>query len=412
MVSIPMITTEEELVAAVQNGGTVYCDSRVPIALSDTVPITEPTRVVGGHFTRDTGPAFDVTSSHVEFDGVRIDGGGRDAGYDATQKLIYVHGTKGAPLTDIGVHDCRLDGSRGDNIWLEWVVASTVHHNVITRYLYSGVMVVSGDGLTIDANVIADAALSAGVANVYGIALTDLTNVAADRSRHITVSGNHVSLVDWEGIDTHGGESLTFVGNTVIGCPRGIALVVGNETRVLVPTNCVVSGNTVDATGARRPLLPGIILVGIANKPASGTITGNQIVGYPTPFHTSFWARGETFIGKNSKPLVPWSPITIGADYTANPTYPPQYFVDGDTVHLRGGVIPKAGGVAARDAVGSLPNAAAWPDALSPVAQVKGSNPAAGTGLLAVQPSGEVQMLYGSGTDSYTYFLSGSYRAP
>jgi hypothetical protein len=407
-----MITTEGELIAAVRDGGTVHCPRDLRIPLSQTIHITRPARIVGGHFTRDTGAAFEVTSSHVEFAGVRIDGGGQDAGYDVTQKLIHVRGTKDGRLTDIDVHDCRLDGSRGDNIWLEWCVASTVHDNVITRYLYSGILVISGDGITVNGNVIADAPLSPGVVNTYGIALTDVTNMAEDRCRHITVSGNHVSLVDWEGIDTHGGESLTITGNTVLGCPRGVALVVGNATRVLAPTHCLVTGNTVDAAGARRPLLPGIFLTGIAGTPASATIVGNQIVGYRTPFFTNYWARGETYVGNNSVPFVPWSAITMGADYTADPANPPRYLVDGDTVHLRGGVIPNSGGVGTRVDIGSLATPAAWPDALTYVGYLRGADPNAGSGLLAVTPAGDVQLLHGSGTDSNTYFLSGTYRAP
>jgi hypothetical protein len=407
-----MITTQEELEAALLVGGEIRCDSGTVIALTETMRVGLPCRIVGGHFTRETGAAFEVTSSDVELGGVRIDGGGSGAGYDLTQKLIHVHGTKNAPLTRIDVHDCRLDGSRGDNIWLEWCTASSAHANIISRYLYSGIMVISGDQLTINGNVIEDAPLTSGVANTYGIALSDLTGLAEDRSRNIAVIGNQVSLVDWEGIDTHGGENLTITGNTVLGCPRGIALVTGNETRTIAPTHCLVTGNTVNSAGARRPVLPGIFLGGIAGTLASATIVGNQVIGHPTAIHASFWSRGETYVGNNNVPFVPWSPLAMGADYTADADDPPRYLVDGDTVHLRGGVIPKSGGVGARTAVGSLANAAAWPTELTFVGHTKGSDPDAGEAMIAVDPSGAVRLLYGKGTDSFTYPLAGSYQAP
>jgi DUF3040 family protein/parallel beta helix pectate lyase-like protein len=197
------------------------------------------------------------------------------------------------------VHHCTLGQSRGDNVWLEWCVASTVHNNVISNYLYSGVMVISGIRITVSGNTIADAPLSSGVVNTYGIAVTDLTSQDADRSRHVTV-----------------------VGNTVLGCPRGIALVVGNETRTLAPNKCVVAGNTVNAAGMRQSQLPAVYLSGIANVPASATVVGNQVVGYTTPFFASYWDRGNTFIGQNSEPFVDWSPITIGADFTPNAHLP------------------------------------------------------------------------------------------
>ncbi|MGH3759470.1 right-handed parallel beta-helix repeat-containing protein [Actinophytocola sp.] len=407
-----MITTQDELVAALRVGGEIHCDSGVVIPLTETMRVTVPCRIIGGHFTREAGAAFEVTTSRVEFDGVRIEGGGPDAGYDVTQKLIHVRGSKDDPITGVDVHGCRLEGSRGDNVWLEWCTACTVHDNMISRFLYSGIMVISGNRLTINGNVIADAPLTAGVPNTYGIALTDVTNVAADRSRHITVVGNHVSLIDWEGIDTHGGESLTITGNTVLGCPRGIALITGNATRVLAPTHCLVTGNVIDVAGARRPALPGIFLAGISGTPASATIVGNQIVGYRTPIHTSFWSRGETYIGNNSAPQVPWSPIRMGADYHPDAESAPQYLVDGDTVHLRGGVIPKAGGVSARVEIGSMPDAVTWPTQLTHIGHVKGADPEAGDGTLAVTPEGALQLLYGNGSDTHTYFLTGSYRAP
>lgn len=407
-----MITTQHQLIKALRDGGEVQCDSGVVIPLTETMRVTVPCRITGGHLTRETGAAFEVTTSHVEFDGVRIEGGGQDAGYDGTQKLIHVRGTKDAPITGIDVHDCRLEGSRGDNIWLEWCTASTAHDNLISRFLYSGIMVISGNRLAINGNVITDAPLSDGVPNTYGIALTDLTNVADDRSRHITVVGNHVSLIDWEGIDTHGGESITITGNTVLGCPRGIALITGNRTRVTAPTHCVVAGNTIDVAGARRPALPAIFLAGISGTPASATIVGNQIAGYPTPIHTSFWSRGETYIGNNSAPQVPWSPIAMGADYEPDDEAPPEYLVDGDTVHLRGGVVPKSGGVSERVEIGSLRNAAAWPTQLTFIGYVKGAHPDAGNGTLAVTPEGVLQLHHGNGTDTHTYHLAGSYRAP
>lgn len=406
-----MIDTESELAAALLDGGDIWCDSSVTIPLTTTMHGTKPCRIHDGRFTRDTGPAFEITTSDVEFDRVRITGGGQAAGYDQTQKLIYARGTAATPLAGIRVHDSVFTGSRADNVWLEWCTDTAVRHNTISSYLYSGVMVISGERTDISHNTIVDAPLTDGVVNTYGIAVTDIDNTVAARSRNITITGNHVSLVDWEGIDTHGGDRLTITGNHVTACPRGIALVTGNTTRVTAPTNCLVTGNTIDAMGARRPDLIGVALSGIAGTSASATVTGNQIRGYSSPYWANYWSRGDTFIGGNNTPFLPWTPITLAADYSANTTYRPEYMVDGNTVWLRGGVIPKSGGVSARTDIGVLTNPAAWPTELTFVALSKGSNAAAGTGMIAVYPDGMVRMLYGQGTDSYTYFFSGSYQA-
>jgi parallel beta helix pectate lyase-like protein len=411
-VTVLLVTTRLELEAALVTGGEVYVANDVVIELDTPLYVTAPTRVIGGSFYVFNGPGFVVTSSDVEFRRVSIRGGGIDLPYDPTQKLIHVLGSAAEPLSNVQVIDCRLTDSRGDNIWLEWTRLSTVRDCVIERFLYSGVMVLSGDRVKVNDNVVEDAPLTTGVPNVYGIAVSDLTNTLAGRSTNVQISGNVVSLIDWEGIDTHGGDVISIVGNTVLGCQHGIALVTGNATRIVAPTRCLVVGNTVDGAGARRPLGHGIGLDGIANTPASGTIVGNQILTYTVPYQLNYWARDLTYVANNSKPHVGWRSITLGSDYTANASYPAQYTVDGNTVTLRAGVIPKSGGVANRTDIGSLDKSAAWPTRLTFVRFAKGSNASGGNAQVAVTPGGDVQMLYGVGTDTYTYFIDGTYQVP
>jgi hypothetical protein len=407
-----LVTTQIELEAALVTGGEVCVSNDVTIELDAPLNVTVPTRVVGGSFVVTGGPGFVVTSSDVEFRRVSIRGGGIDQPYDQTQKLIYVLGTAAAPLSNVRVVDCHLTDSRGDNVWLEWTRLSSVRNCVIQHFLYSGVMVLSGDRVKVNDNVIEDAPLTTGVPNVYGIAISDAVNTIAGRSTNVQVIGNTVSLIDWEGIDTHGGDVITIVGNDVLGCPRGIALVTGNATRLVAPTRCLVVGNTVDGADARRPLLYGIGLSGIAGVSASGTVVGNQVLTYTAPWQQDYWARDLTFWAANSKPHVGWRSITLGSDYTVNAGYPAQYTVDGNTVTIRAGVIPKSGGVANRTDIGSLDKSAAWPTRLTFVRFAKGSNPGAGNAQVAVTPGGDVQMLYGVGTDAYTYFIDGTYQVP
>lgn len=413
------IATQQDLQDALAAGGDVYCDPNSLITLDQPMQVRAATRIIGANIACPAGPAFQGSGSGISFDHVTITGAGLGTGaYDATQKLIQLVGTKDAPLSGIDIHDCHLSGSLGDNVWLEWCTDSKVHHNTIEHYLYSGIMLISGTDIEVDGNIISDAPLTDGVVNTYGIAASDLTNIEADRSRDITITGNHVSLVDWEGIDTHGGLDMTITGNTVEGCPRGIALVTGNDSRLTTPWNCVVTGNTVDDIGCRRAPLAGVYLSGKSGTSASATITGNQVVGYTGAgqyaFFAGYYSRDNTFIGSNNRPFVPWTDITLNPDYSANTGYRPQYMVDGDRVFLRGGVIPGTNtgrplGVAARQNIGTLTNMAAWPPTLSFLGMVKGSNGGAGNFMLAVDPTGGVHAYYGAGTDTYTYFLGGTY---
>ncbi|WP_116042232.1 right-handed parallel beta-helix repeat-containing protein [Amycolatopsis palatopharyngis] len=404
-----LVTTEAELRAAIAAGGEVYVDTGTTITLSSPVVVDVPVRIIGGSYSVPDGTGFHVTSSNVEFNRIKIGGGwSYSGGFDSAQKLIHVQGTSAAPLENISIHDSFMSGSRADNVWLEWVRDAYVNDNIIKRFLYSGVMQISCDGVVVNGNNIWDSPLI-GQLNCYGIAVTDADNTVAARSRNITITGNRVHLIDWEAIDTHGGDGITIAGNTVTASPRGIALVTGNSTRVTAPENCMVSGNFVDSRGSRQTVREGVLLGGIANTPADGTVVGNHIIGYgDDALVANYYDRGKTRIGSNNVPFQNWRPLPLGEDFTANTTYPPEYMVDGDTVHFRGGVIPKS--ASQRTIISVLPSIAR-PSVLTTVSMLKGSNASAGEGVLGVWPDGRMVLMYQSGTDTYTYFLHGSYEA-
>ena len=411
------ISTADDLTAAIAaKDPEVVFDGAQEITLPHPIVVNHPVRIAGGRFKVKDGPAFVVNTSGVTIESCVITGGRDDKdGYSSAQKLIHVIGKEGAPVSGVAVRGCRLSRSRGDNIWLEWCADSVVADNVITEFLYSGVIALSGQRLLVSGNVIRDAPLSDGVVNPYGIAFTDNVNSDSGRSRDCSAVGNQLSLIDWEGIDTHGGDGISVVGNTLVGCPRGIAFVTGNENRVVSPTRGVASGNTLNAAGSRQPPREGIFLAGLPNIPADGTITGNHITGYHTAFGgLSYVDRTKTYIGANSAPLLDWSDITLDGDYTADPGSKPQYRIDGNTVYLRGNVIPKSD--SQRTVIGHLHNAHAWPGTLSWLGESHGLDPAAGRGIIGVWGGdsgkpGMLQMFHFEGTDTHPYPLFGEFQA-
>lgn len=406
-----LITNQADLAAALRVGGDIACDPTVVIDLTDTMTIGRPTRLSGGTFTVGSGPAFHVSSSDVEIAAVSITGPGGTT-LNTAQRLINAVGTQAAPLSGITVRDCRLSGSMSDSVWLEWCVDSSVRGCVISDFLNSGVLVVSGLRVSVADNAISDGHLATGAVNVYGISFTDLLNTASARSTHCTATGNHVQEIDWEGIETHGGNGIVVTGNTVTACHRGIALVTGNTNRVAAPTRCVASGNLVDGTGARVTPDIGVFLAG-GSALASATITGNTIAGYDgaQPISVIDWNRTDTTVANNSRPHIPWSNVTLAAGWTANATFHPQYMVDGNTVSSRGGVIPPAGGISGHPVIGRLAATAAWPTQRVFFATTKGSSAAAGIGVLNVDVDGTFRVDYGSTSDQFTYWLTGTYLA-
>jgi parallel beta helix pectate lyase-like protein len=408
-----VISTVPDLIAALAAGGDVVCDPTVTLDVTGAgLTITRPTRMLGGTLVATSGPAVTVAASNAELAGLTVTGGGLGTP-DPSQKLIYVLGTQADPLTAVRVHDCVLTESASDCLWLEWCTDSGAYHNTCADFLDSGIMVISGNRVAVDDNTITNGVLAAGAANVYGIAITDLLNTDAARSRYCTITGNTVRAIPWEGIDTHGGLGLSITGNTVTACRRGIALVTGNASRVSVPTGCTVTGNTIDGSGASVTPDIGLFLSGVSGSQASAVMSANTIMGYDAgdPISVDFWQRVDSFIGGNSRPLVPWTPITLAGGWTKNPTFPPEYMVDGKLVRTRGAAIPPVGGIAGNPTIGALPDPAAWPGNRSFYATARGSRSTAGLGTLSVDTNGQLTINYGNTSDQFSYWLEGSYTS-
>lgn len=412
------VRTQAELATALAAGGDVVVDSGVTIALTSTQTISKPTRLVGGTFTRASGEAFRITSSNVELSGITITGGAGASGgsYDQNQKLVRAVGTTGNRLTGINIHDCAFRQSRGDCVWLDWCDGARVSGNTMRRFLYSGVMVISGIRCRIADNDIADGPLTGSVVNTYGIAVTDADNTVAARSTDCAVTGNVVHLIDWEGIDTHGGDSIVITGNVVTACPRGIALVTGNTSRVTAPQRCVVTGNRIDGSGMRKSAREAIHLGGIPGNIADAVITGNIVDNNGTAFILDYYDRGKTYVGANSEPHIPWTTLPLAGTFRSGALGIPQYMLDGSMVYLRGSIIRNSSGKTPdADITGALPSAlrpSQWTLVAVTRMSVSASSSAA-TAHLVINDAGQLRLIYaGDSTNEWNWMLTGSYRVP
>lgn len=417
-----LITCEEDLDAALAcHDPYLMVDGSREIQVSGAKVLDYPVTLTGGRFQADDGPIFVVASDDVQITGAKLTGGlGSSVTYSQPQKLIFGAGTMQNQLNNVAIRGCTFRDSRADNIWLEWCNDALIADNSIRRYLYSAVMNISPDRALVSGNSLGEAPLldSPGApVNVYGIAFTDTDNTDIARARDCTAVGNLVYQVAWEGMDTHGGDNISFVGNTIIGCPTGIAFVTGNESRTGAPTSLLASGNIINGRDATKPLKRAIWLGGLAGKPADGVVTGNQIDGYETPFGIDYVDRARLNVSGNSAPLVPWTNIVMGPDFSANSSFVPRYTVDGNLVSVTGMAVPKN---STRKIIGRIANTHAWPDKLTFLGESHGSNAAAGRMQIGVwgsdspdYPPGTVQAFYPDGgwTDGYSYPLFGTYEA-
>lgn len=400
-----MLTTRTEIETAITTGETAYVSNESEIVLDSPININNSTAIIGGKFVAPDGqPAFNVTSSGVAFDRTAIRGQGISTGRAAGQKFINCTGEINNPLYEIIIDKVRLTDSASDNIWMENVKDSKIESSTIKDFIYSGVMLLSCDNVDVALNTIKDSALTTGVLNNYGIAASDIVNTVEGRSKNIRITSNHVENIDWEGIDTHGGSGIIVTGNAAINCGRGIALVVGNNTRITSPTDCVVTGNLVDGVDSLRE---GICLYGLSSAAADAIITGNKIKGHKIPIMIDYYNRSLTYIGHNSVPHISWTPITMLNGWKANTSYTPQYMVDGDIVFMRGMVIAPAG--VTNLTFGSISSAYA-PNSLAFTRYTKGSNGLADTATIGVSSTGTVAMYYSTINDGYSYPIDGQYR--
>lgn len=409
------VSTFAALQTAAAAGGVVRLAGTITATAS--INVTLPTQFIGGKIIlpENAGyPAFSVTSSNVTFDGIRFSGPGTTAAYSIDSRFIYAVGTSSAPLKNVNVTNCEMIGSQTENIRYTWVQGSNISNNVIDDFLYAGVLLLSCQDVGVMNNTVTNGPLKAPVVNTYGIGATDSANTVAGRCKDIRIIGNTIRNIEWEAIDTHGGDGVIIIGNVISGSARGIALVVGNETRLTVPINCVVQGNKIEKGSYSGSEREAISLFGLSGNLADATITGNIVRGYSAA--NSIWLSAyinpaKTLIEGNSHPHIPWTNMTLDntASWTVNASFPPQYMLEGRMVHLRG-FATAASSSTVNTRIGTLPAVCA-PDRLTFVAASHGSNSAAATGVIGVYPTGEVWMLYRTTPgDLYSYPVEGSYQ--
>lgn len=211
------------------------------------VNINRAIDIQGGNFNA-SAVAFNITSSNVSLDRMTFTGPGIDAVYISKSATINVKGTAAAYLENVHINGCKITGIRDTGIQLEFVKDFTVTRNKIKTFKYAGIMLLSAEDGEASYNIVSDAYQPANLTNSYGIAVSDLINTVANRSRNVTVMFNQISNIPlWEGLDTHGGDNIVFAFNTVTECKNGIVITVGNNDRVTAPINCRVLANKVSA---------------------------------------------------------------------------------------------------------------------------------------------------------------------
>lgn len=235
---------------------------------------------------------FVVTVSNVDIGDLLFTGVGH-ATYNAAEVAIDAYGASYATaISGIKVHDCFFANWGCGATQLTYVTDFSFSRNKVDGVHYYGLQTLSAVRGIVSQNNIKDVPGSGDTSNnAYGIALTRnaATSLVTDpRSSYITVTGNIVSNVPWEGIDTHGGSDITIGGNSIYACTVGISVTRATDdgnAEKYAPQNVTVYGNSIESGVSDGSMGHGIIVVGAltagVQQYAYGcSVVGNSIVGH------------------------------------------------------------------------------------------------------------------------------------
>lgn len=279
-------------VDAVPTGGALTIPAGVRFRIDGQINISKPITIhapgSGGVYSGLTGTAaqtiFNVTSSHVHFKGVRIEG--PQFAVQAMQYGIKFTGTVSNPLVNISVVGCEISKLAYFGIFTEHVVDIRFDENRVYDIGYAAIMVLSTDGGSIDRNNIRNVIKATGYADAYGISVTRAYGslAAVPRSKNLSISSNRIAdIPSWVGIDSHAGQNLKIDGNIITNTYFPISCVssrlVGTGVYDLACLDVSITNNLCDSTvsdGTRGPLN----LIGNAIERGTGVIRGNRVRGH------------------------------------------------------------------------------------------------------------------------------------
>jgi len=238
---------------------------------------------------------FSVTASKVTFDGLALTGP-QSAIYHGGEHAVLANGIfhpGKAPqnIVNFIARNLIISSFGGAGVELRYVDGFEIAGNEIHDMCYAGIEGLSVQHGSITDNVVSNVSGRGSPGeNAYGIVLSRYTDdsgelISQPRSANVKVSNNRISdIPTWEGLDTHAGSHISFIGNTVSNSFYGISVgssrAGGHAGYVYAPLEITVFGNRLDSGVVDGSRGSGIPFTGTPTEDATGTIAGNSIVGY------------------------------------------------------------------------------------------------------------------------------------
>ena len=249
--------------------------------------VNKALRIIGGtlHFPSGT-IGLSITHNDVTIDGMTITGA--QYAHWAEDYAILAEGTQGSPLTGVVIRNTHISSSGNEGIEANHASGAIISNNTVEDAAYTGIVDFSAIGGSITGNTvrrigytIPSSELPEG-SDAYGIMVNDQGLPA---STDVVVSGNTVEDVPtWHGLDTHGGQRISFINNIVRRVRRGL-FITGSPASGANATNIIVTGNQLLSPDPITLATTPVTLAGVHGA----TFTNNIITG---------WGLGKTDPGQ------------------------------------------------------------------------------------------------------------------
>lgn len=264
------------------NGITYYCGTT-----NITIPANTRASLYGVKFkTAVSGnPFLTISGNNVEILGLEIEGNGNGSLTDTDERMISCEGASSAAYkSGLTIRDCHIYESGFYGVYCEFVenvVVEGCHFHDIRHAAFGGQSVTRA---RVNYNIIHDIGPgSAG--NSYGVffsrkeGIGDLTS--QPRPTDCEANGNIVyNMSEWEALDTHTGERITFANNIIRNCLLGI--MVGDDSDDYPPRDITITGNIIESDTLSADPYRAIGSGGAdaSNKARNIVCTGNVVRGY------------------------------------------------------------------------------------------------------------------------------------
>lgn len=235
----------QAMINALPDGAILRLRANATYSHTTGLLITKPITLLGNGATLDItalSTAITIRTSNVTIDGVKMKSISKDKDNGGSHGIKWINpsndqdtasmpnGYPAAPYVNGTIINCTLDGF-STGIYTEYVNNLKVDYNKIYNSGYAAISILACNGGTVNYNYI-DRVWSTNRSTqgpngdlAYGIALNCIGLDRFPVCRNMDCNYNIIKNVfTWEGLDTHAGEDLNFIGNKLYDCKRAIAI--------------------------------------------------------------------------------------------------------------------------------------------------------------------------------------------